>query len=198
MENKLIMSFVATLYLLAAVSAAADAAEAGNSLYSPATYQPMTSDLRPRHVGDLITVMVYENASASSSANTSAGRDASMGLSVQGPHVANGVGIKAANQMDGRGSTVREGRVLAQITVAIREVTDHGDLLIAGEQVLDVNNERQQIKVEGRIRQQDISDANTVLSTRIANARISYAGEGDLANTQRPAWWQRFLTFFGL
>jgi flagellar L-ring protein precursor FlgH len=43
-----------------------------------------------------------------------------------------------------------------------------------------------------------VSDANVVLSTRIANAKISYAGQGDLADVQRPGWWQRFLTMFGL
>lgn len=168
------------------------------SLYTPASYQSYTSDLRPRRVGDLVTVMVYENASASSSANTSAGRDAGVGLDVRTPGQSHGAGIKANNQMDGRGRTAREGRVLAQITVAIKEILPQGDLVIAGEQLLEVNSEKQQIRIEGRVRAQDISDANVVLSTRIADARITYAGQGDLADVQRPAWWQRFLTLFGL
>lgn len=169
-----------------------------DSLYQPGSYQSLTSDLRPRRAGDLITVMVYENASASSTANTSAGRDAGIGLDVQRPGRGYGAGINASNQMDGRGRTAREGRVLAQITVSVREVLAGGDLIVAGEQTLNVNNEQQMIKVEGRIRPQDVSDANVVLSTRIADAKISYAGQGDLADSQRPAWWQRFLTFFGL
>lgn len=168
------------------------------SLYQPATYLAYTSDLRPRRVGDLITVMVYETASASSVANTSAGRDAAVGFDVQGPGKGYAAGAKANNQLDGRGRTEREGRVLAQITVSIRQITETGDLVVGGEQLLEVNNERQQIKIEGRIRPQDVSDANVVLSTRIANAKISYAGEGDLANIQRPSWWQRLLTTFGL
>ncbi|MTV41450.1 flagellar basal body L-ring protein FlgH [Duganella radicis] len=168
------------------------------SLYEPASYQPFTSDLRPRHVGDLITVMVYENASASTTANTSAGRDAGVGVDLHGPGKSYNAGAKTNNQIDGRGRTAREGRVLAQITVAIKEITPQGELVIAGEQLLEVNNEKQQIRVEGRIRPQDVSDANVVLSTRIAAAKISYAGQGDLADLQRPAWWQRFLTLFGL
>lgn len=175
----------------------AGAADAG-SLYKPGTFQPYTSDLRPRHVGDLITVMVYENASASTAANTSAGRDAGIGWETRLPGKSYSGALKTSNQMDGGGRTVREGRVLAQITVAIREITEHGDLVLAGEQVLDINDERQQIRLEGRVRARDVSDANVVLSTRIADARISYAGHGDLANAQRPAWWQRFLTLFGL
>lgn len=170
----------------------------GTSLYQPATFQSYTSDLRPRRVGDLITVMVYESASASTAANTSAGRDASVGLDTRLPGKGYGAGLKSNNQMDGGGRSVREGKVLAQITVAIREITASGDLVVAGEQLLDINEERQQIRVEGRVRAQDVSDANVVLSTRIANAKISYVGQGDLANAQRPAWWQRVLTLFGL
>lgn len=182
-----------TLLLLACVQTAG-----ATSLFVPGKYQPLTSDLRMRKVGDLITVMVYENASASSAANTSAGRDADVGLGVTGtPGKTYAGSITASNKTDGRGRTAREGKVLAQITVTIREIDDNGDLVIAGEQLLEINNERQQISVEGRIRPQDVSDTNVVLSTRVANARISYAGQGDLADKQRPAWWQRLLTLFG-
>ncbi|WP_256082047.1 flagellar basal body L-ring protein FlgH [Massilia sp. YIM B04103] len=173
------------------------------SLYQAGSYQPLTSDLRPRRVGDLITVMVYENSSASTAANTSAGRDAGVGFGLdaranQGKNHELAAHAKSHNQLDGRGRTVREGRVLAQLTVSIRAIDERGDLLVGGEQLLEVNNEKQQIRLEGRIRPQDVSDANVVLSTRIADAKISYAGQGDLADMQRPGWWQRFLTLFGL
>jgi flagellar L-ring protein FlgH len=174
------------------------AAAGATSLYKPGSFQSYTSDLRPRHVGDLITVMVYESASASTTANTSAGRDAGLGWETRLPGKAYTGALKTTNQMDGGGRTAREGRVLAQITVAIREITEHGDLVVAGEQTLDINDERQRIRVEGRVRARDVSDANVVLSTRIADAVISYVGQGNLANAQRPAWWQRFLTLFGL
>lgn len=181
------------LLLLACVPSAHAA-----TLYKPAQFQSLTSDLRARQVGDLITVMVYENASASSTANTSAGREVGVGFDVQGTGKSWAAGINANNQTDGRGRTQREGKVLAQITVTIKLIGENGDLYIAGDQLLEINNERQQIAVEGRIRPQDVSDTNVVLSTRIANAKISYSGEGDLADKQRPAWWQRFLTLFGI
>lgn len=183
---------ISALLLLACVPAVAD------SLYKSATYQPLTSDLRARRVGDLITVMVYESASASSTADTTVGRDATIGVDLRAQSRNYAGSVKAGNQTDGRGRTQREGKVLAQITVAITSVDEHGDLLIRGEQLLEINNESQQISVEGRIRPQDVSDTNVVLSTRIANARIRYSGQGDLADKQRPAWWQRFLTLFGV
>lgn len=169
-----------------------------DSLYNPRTFQPLTSDVRVRHVGDLITVMVYESSSASSSANTTASREANVGLGVQAQKHQYTGAIKASNQSDGGGKTAREGKVLAQITVAVREITPSGDLIIGGEQLLEINNERQRIALEGRVRPQDISETNVVLSTRIADAHIRYAGQGDLSDKQRPAWWQRLLTLFGV
>lgn len=168
------------------------------SLYQENSYQPLVSDRKAHRRGELITVLVYENSSATSAANTSTGRDADVGvgIDIQGRRHGGSVGFN--NQLDGRGSTQREGKVLAQITVAVTDVAPGGDLVIAGEHLLEVNNERQQIRVEGRVRPQDISDTNTVLSTRIANAKISYVGEGDLADRQRPGWWHRLLTQFGL
>lgn len=189
------MKSLFTILLLALPCAMAPAAD---SLYRPATFQSLTSDLRARLPGDLLTIMVYESASASTTAATSATRDATVGLDVQKPGKSWFAGIGANNEMDGRGRTQREGRVLAQITVTIREVTANGDFVIAGEQMLEINNESQRISVEGRVRPQDVSDANVVLSTRIADARIRYAGQGDLADKQRPAWWQRLLTVFGI
>jgi flagellar L-ring protein precursor FlgH len=169
------------------------------SLYQEGSYQSLASDRKAHQRGDLLTVLVFENASASSTANTVASRDARVGLDVQlNAGVLHGGGLKTGNELDGRGSTVRAGKVLAQLTVKVKDVTDNGDMLIGGEQFLEINDERQQIRIEGRVRPQDVSDANTVLSTRIADAKITYSGEGDLADHQRPAWWHRLLTWFGL
>jgi flagellar L-ring protein precursor FlgH len=189
------------LWMIAALPAllAFQQAPAGaDSLYRPGTYQALTSDLRMRHVGDLMTVMVYENASASSAADTSTARAANVGVAVRADRHAHDGSIATSNQLDGRGRTQREGRVLAQLTVVIKEILPSGDLVVAGEQLLEINNESQRISVEGRVRPQDVSDTNVVLSSRIANARIRYAGQGDLSDRQRPAWWQRFLTLFGV
>jgi flagellar L-ring protein precursor FlgH len=183
--------------LLAALLGSLASAHA-TSLYTPGTYQALTSDNRQRHAGDLVTVMVYESSSATSTANTSVGREADIGFDIRAPGKSYAGAVRANNSTDGRGQTVRAGRVLAQITVPIRAITERGDLIIAGEQMVEINNEKQTIKLEGQVRPQDISDANIVLSTRVANARISYVGQGDLADKQRPGWWQRFLTLFGI
>lgn len=190
MKNRMSLALLASMVIGAGAHA--------ENLYKPGRFQPLTSDVRIRHVGDLITVMVYESSSASSSANTTAARNASVGVGVQAQRHGYSGSITTANQSDGGGRTAREGQVLAQLTVSVKDIMANGDLVIAGEQMVDINNERQRITVEGRVRPQDISETNVVMSTRIANARISYAGQGDMADRQRPAWWQRFLSLFGV
>ena len=188
-----------SLLISLACAAAASSTEArAASLFQEGSYQSLASDRKAHRPGDLITVLVYENTSASSAANTVTGRDANVAVDLERISAGRAAGFKANNQLDGRGRTQREGRVLAQITAAVKEIAANGDLVIAGEHLLEVNNERQQIRVEGRIRVQDISDTNTVLSTRLADARISYVGDGDLSERQRPGWWQKLLTWFGL
>ena len=192
------VAFTVVLSTVLTVAVSLPSHVAATSLYGESTFQALTSDLRQRRVGDVVTIMVYESASATSAANTSAGREGGIGFDINGPGKSFAGSVKSNNQLDGRGRTQREGKVLAQITVFVKQILPSGDLVIAGDQFVDINNERQEISVEGQIRPQDISDANVVLSTRIANARIKYSGQGDLADKQKPSWWQRILGLFGL
>lgn len=173
-------------------------AASGVSLYEEGKFRSLTADRKGHAVGDLITVMVYESASASTSADTNAGHNAGVSASVRTTSREQSAGVGLNNDFDGRGSTQRSGRVLAQLTVPIREVLQNGDLVLAGAQELEINSERQTIRLEGRVRSQDVGDNNTVLSTRVAEARISVAGDGVLADHQKPSWWQRLLTLFGI
>lgn len=173
-------------------------AQENHSLYDPNTHAALTSDRRSQRVGDLVTVLIYENASASSSADTQAGRGADVGVQATDSHRTARAAVSVNNEMDGRGRTGRSGRLLAQVTVTIRETLPNGDLRLEGQQVLEINDERQQIRLEGRVRSVDVLDGNRVLSSRLADARISYVGEGTLGDRQRPAWWQKVLHALGL
>lgn len=168
------------------------------SLYAESTYQALTSDRRLHRVGDMVSVVIFENASASSMADTGTGREATTGVTAQTPGVSTSAGLSTNNDFTGGGRTQRAGKVLAQLTVTVREVVANGDLLVAGEQVLEINGERQVIRLEGHVRPRDISELNTVLSNRVGEARISFVGDGVLGDRQRPAWWQWLLSVFGL
>lgn len=168
------------------------------TLYDPASFQSLTADRKARRVGDLVTVLIYENTSASTTADTSAGHDAALSAAAYAGSRDRRAGLGTGNDFEGRGRTERSGRVLGQLTVTVQELAPNGDLLLAGAQELEINGEKQVIRLEGRVRGQDVSDANTVLSTRVADARISFAGDGVLAEHQKPSWWHRLLTLFGL
>lgn len=170
-------------------------ASAGN-LYDESRYRALTADRKAHAVGDVLTVLIYENTTATTAADTSAGHDAGIHLAVRTPSRGREAGVALRNDFDGRGATQRSGRVLAQLTVTVREKLPNGDLVLAGTQALEINNERQTIRIEGRVRAHDITEANTVLSTRVADARISLSGDGVLSDHQRPSWWQRLLTLF--
>jgi len=170
------------------------------SLYDAKTFKPLTADNKAFRVGDIVTIQVTENASASANADTDLKRSNAGGaqLNFRSAVPVAGATATATGQFDGGGQTARAGQLVAQISVTVREVQPNGDLLVSGEQLLVINEEQQRIDVEGRIRPQDISDQNIVPSNRLADARITYVGEGDLAQRQKPAWWHHFLDLFGL
>jgi flagellar L-ring protein FlgH len=167
-------------------------------LYDEEKFQSLTADRKGRVIGDLVTVMIYENASASTTADTTSGRNAGLSVAANSTARILQAGVSTSNDFEGRGSTQRSGRVLGQLTVSIRQVMPNGDLMLSGIQDLEINGERQTIKLDGRVRPQDIAENNTVLSTRIAEARIAFVGDGLLADHQKPSWWHRVLTWFGV
>jgi len=182
--------------IVAALYFSVGAASADN-LYQESSYRPLASDKRARLPGDGLTVLIYENSSASTNADTNLRRrnDVSAAISAnQQQHQAR-VGLN--NDFDGGGAVQRSGRLLAQMSVSVTRVEENGDLWIKGQQVLEINSDQQKIMVEGRVRPLDIADNNTVLSYRIADAKISYLGEGELAARQKPGWLSRFFTWAG-
>jgi flagellar L-ring protein precursor FlgH len=178
-----------------AASGRADAA----SLYREETFRPLTADNKAFRSGDVLTVQILENSSATTNADTSSRRKNGLTADLTRAHIPTvNLGASVGGEFDGGGRTQRAGRLLAQITVSVQEVLPNGELRISGAQMLMINEEQQRIQLDGRVRPQDISDGNLVLSTRLADARITYVGEGDLSDRARRAWWRRFLDAVGL
>ncbi len=169
------------------------------SLYQEQNFRSLTGDNKAFRVGDMLTVQVFENSSATSSADTGTRRK--NGISTELSHrsgTASQMGLSVGGDFDGGGRTQRTNRVLATLTVSVREVLPNGELRVAGEQLLTVNQEPQKVTLEGRVRPIDISDGTIVLSTRLADAKISYVGDGDIAERNRRPWWRNLLDAMGL
>ncbi|WP_241027210.1 flagellar basal body L-ring protein FlgH [Variovorax sp. RKNM96] len=184
---------------LAAVLSLAQPAVA-ESLYQEGSYRSLTADNKAFRVGDSLTIQVFENSSATTSANTGTRRanDISGSVTQTGNRVVGQLGIGVTGDFDGGGKTQRANKLLATLTVTVLEVLANGELRVAGEQLLTVNEELQKVNLEGRVRPQDISDGNVVLSTRLADARITYVGEGDVSDRTRRSVWRKVFDWLGL
>lgn len=187
------------LGILLACAGALAAPAASESLYRQESYRPLTGDNKAFRVGDAVTVQVFESSSASTSTDTNTQRKNSLNASVTAlPSRQHGFGIAVAGDFDGGGTTQRANRLLATLTVTVRETLANGELRISGEQLLKVNEELHRVNLEGRVRPQDISDGNFVLSTRLADARITYVGDGDLSERQKRGLWRQVADWLGL
>jgi len=185
--------------LAALALAAASPRARAESLYDPATYRPLVADQKAYRKGDVLTVHVVETSSATTTTDTATQRrnnlEASLRL-LDGKKWGASAGV--AGEFAGGGATQRANRLLATLTVTVREVLPNGDLQVGGEQLLTVNDEKQRVNLSGRVRPQDVTADNVVLSTRLADASIDYAGEGDLSGRQRRSWWRKLLDMLGL
>lgn len=168
------------------------------SLYQEQSFKSLIGDHRAHRIGDNLTVQVFENSSATSTADTGTRRQNGIGaeLSHRG-NVTAETGIRVNGDFDSGGRTQRASRLLTTLTVTVRAIFPNGDLSVAGEQLLTVNQELQKVTLEGRVRPQDISDGNVVLSSRLADARITYLGEGELSDRNRRPWWRQVLDLVG-
>lgn len=170
-----------------------------NSLTTAAPFRSLTADRRARQVGDILTVSIQENASASSAVNLDTQRRSATSVSVnpvEGANVTAGAGLD--NGSSGTGRIQRSGRLLAQITVKVVDILPNGNLVVTGEQHLDLNHEAQMIRLRGLVRPNDVDEHNVVQSTRVADAHIEFIGDGFLTDAGRPGLLARILSFFGL
>jgi flagellar L-ring protein precursor FlgH len=173
---------------------------AGNAddLYKRNNWSAMSADRRASAVGDLLTVVVYENAESTNSTKTDSKRSTQIGGSVSGGKLNESGSLQIGGGYSGGGAVTRSDKLMAQITVTVRSVLPNGDLMVSGQQSMKLNGENTLIGIEGRIRPEDIETDNRVLSSRIADAKIIYDGKGFVARSAKPGLVARFFRFLGL
>ena len=166
-----------------------------NSLYDDRSYQGLYTDPRAARAGETLTVLIYEQASAATSADRATNESANIGGSVRTDSDFDAGEVDVSTDSKGGGSLSRTGQLVASVSVTVQEVLPNGELLVQGEQTIEFNEENQHIFVSGRVRPDDISAENTVVSTRLADANISYVGDGLLGSQQKPGWLTRFFNW---
>ncbi|OCG10298.1 flagellar basal body L-ring protein [Gilliamella sp. wkB178] len=168
-------------------------------------YQPMFEDRRPRNIGDVLTIVLQENVSASKSSSVNAGRNGSANLGVKAvPTFLDGLvgrgkvdtDISGDNDFKGSGGANAKNTFSGTITVTVQDVMINGNLKVIGEKQIAINQGTEFIRFSGVVNPRTISGNNTVVSTQVADARIEYVGNGYIDEAQTMGWLQRlFLNF---
>ena len=94
---------------------------------------------------------------------------------------------------DGSADADQSNSLEGNITVTVSEILPNGNLVVRGEKWITLNRGDEFIRISGIIRPEDIAPDNTIISTRLANAKISYSGKGELADSQQMGWLSRFF-----
>ncbi len=156
-----------------------------SSLYS------LFSDNKAFQIGDAITIIVLESSQASNNAETSAGRNSSLGGNFSGSIDKTNlpktdISFGTDNSFTGSGSTKTSGVVKTKISAIVDSVYGNGNLRIRGSRKIVINGEEQLIKITGIVRPSDISSENSVYSYNISDAEITFEGNGLIDSSQKP------------
>ncbi|WP_422447159.1 MULTISPECIES: flagellar basal body L-ring protein FlgH [unclassified Endozoicomonas] len=172
-------------------------APAPGSLYTYATSMRLFDDLKAYRPGDILTVMLQEKTFSSKKANTSLDKNAS--ATIAPPTVFGNKYSRLDTQLSskrnfgGKGSTSQQNHLTGSVTVVVQKVLPSGALLVKGSKMVRLNQGDEVIFVSGVVRPEDVTQDNKVSSLRLAHAKISYTGRGDLAQANTQGWLTRIL-----
>jgi len=159
-------------------------------------------DLKPRQVGDIVTVVLAEATTGTKSADTSLDKKNSNVITdpvlagktrVIGSDSSLAFDLSSNNSFTGESSSNQRNSLQGSVTVTVIQVLPGGNLVVRGEKWIHINQGNEFVRLEGIIRPVDISTSNTILSTKVAEARISYGGTGATAEVNSVGWLSRFF-----
>jgi flagellar L-ring protein precursor FlgH len=192
--------------------------QAGNgAIYQEGSALRLFEDVKPRRVGDILTIVLVESTNATKQTTTETKKENEVDLrnptllgtaaevSIPSRRLKRALPIPnqstytldmAANtsqEFSGSGASKQSNSLKGQITVTVTEVLANGNLAVRGEKIVAIGEGDEYVRLSGIVRPQDISAGNSVLSTRVANARISYGGSGAVADAGQHGWLSRFF-----
>ena len=189
------------------------AAQNSGAIYQPGFETNLYDDRKAYRVGDIITITLSERTQASKKAGSSMSKDSSAnlgltslfggGVSIDNPSTSLNplkaedlsldVGYSGTRDTDGESDANQSNSLTGSITVTVAEVLPNGILAVRGEKWMTLHTGDELVRIAGLVRADDIATDNTVSSTRIANARITYSGTGAFADASQPGWFDRFF-----
>ncbi|MEM7318584.1 MAG: flagellar basal body L-ring protein FlgH [Pseudomonadota bacterium] len=178
-----------------------------SSLWSSGQHS-LLGDKRATKKGDILTVVIEIDEKAEISNDTERSRGGSEELGIpnllglpqrlderlpDGATAADAVEISSKSRSVGEGSVKRKEKLTLRVAATVVDILPNGVLSISGAQELRVNFELRELLVAGFVRPEDISRQNEVTYDKIASARVSYGGRGQITDVQQPRYGQQVL-----
>jgi len=205
MRSPAILSAVGLLALAAAPARA-------DSLW-PAAGEPgfqWFSDTKARRVGDIVTILIKEQSTATTDLSQSEQKDTAttavikqichvLGINKGGDTSSTGdtglpsVDWNSARKFDAKAKAESKEALELQVSAVVKEILPNGNLIVEGHREIRHDYDRRLIHISGLVRPTDITPSNTVLSEHIAQARVSYEGDGPASQTKNKGWANRIL-----
>ncbi len=170
------------------------------AIFQGAAYRPLFENVRARVVGDLLTVQIQENTTARQRSNSSVNREGKVNASIASlPFVTSPVvprakiGASSNNDASAKGESGSDNVFTGSITATVVEVLPNGNLVIAGEKQVGVNQTVDSLRFSGIVDPRFIRPGNTIASTQVADVRVEFRGRGDIDRAMTVGWLQRFF-----
>lgn len=172
------------------------------SIYLASRNMSLFEDTKARQVGDIVTVILAEATNGAKASDTSLDKSNSnvitnpiFGADFDGvsSDLELGFDLSSESAFEGESASNQRNSLQGSIAVTVAKVLPGGNLYVQGEKWLQINQGNEFIRLRGIIRPVDISTNNTILSTKVADARISYGGTGATAEVNMVGWLSRFF-----
>jgi len=172
------------------------------AIYQAGRDVPLFENTTAHRVGDTITIRLVEETNAEKSSSTSTSKSSSATIAgpvvagrpvtVHGAEILSG-SLSGDTAFDGKGDSKQSNRLEGDLTVIVQRRMPNGNLLVRGQKWITINTGKEFVKIEGIVRPIDVEPDNSIASTKVANAVISYGGRGTLADASKPGLLARFF-----
>jgi flagellar L-ring protein precursor FlgH len=186
--------------------------EVTGGIYHASSSIVLYEDQRARRVGDILIIKLVESTNAVKSAGTTTKKENDVaianpnlfGTTVQWDAPARApfasttnlnlsANLNSSQNFKGDAGSSQKNSLSGSVSVNVVEVLPNGNLVVRGEKIIGINQGSEFVRLAGVVRVQDIQPDNSVLSTQVADAQISYGGKGALADSNSNGWLSRFF-----
>lgn len=178
-------------------------AQRNGSIYQAGYDMRLFEDIKTRRVGDILTVTLAEATQAKKQADMNTSKDTSVSATAPtlfgvASQAVLGHDLKtslaASSSFAGKGKADQSNSLTGEISVTVVDVLPNGNMRVRGEKRVTLNDGNEYIRLSGIVRPIDVDAANTVSSSKVADATIMYTGDGGMADSNKMGWLARIFT----